>query len=237
MKHNEMLQSQTSYISNQVQKACSSGYQLTQGYSNSKSPDQYSERHCRTLKHQRTVKCAASLEWLKSEGYRTTEIHLKNDQTSKTETITLETPTIHNIQDSLNETKLDILNMMLYIKDKYNISGSAYHEMAQLCKEMPRHYQLKQRISELNKLWKIFPTPNNTCGVQQSLEERLRCCLEQLVCISLYKNVSLKLLYSDTIDDNQMTMNIVPSISYIMFIVHKIKSQNLIYNFTRVGCN
>lgn len=30
---------------------------------------------------------------------------------------------------------------------------------------MPRHYQLKQWIAEFNKLWNIFPTPNNTCGL------------------------------------------------------------------------
>ena len=77
MKQNETLQSQTSFMANNVQEACSSGYQLTRGYSKSKSPHQYSERHRRTLKRQRAIKCAASLKWLKSEGYHTTEIHLK----------------------------------------------------------------------------------------------------------------------------------------------------------------
>ena len=207
LKHNETLQSQTSYMANQVQKVCSSGYQLTRGYSKSKSPDQYSERHRRTLKRQRTVKCASSLEWLKSEGYYTSEIHVRNDLTGETETITLETPNLHSAQDSLDETELDTLNMMLYVKDKYNISGCAYHEMAQLCKKMPRHYQLKQRIAELNKLWNIFPTPNNTCGVQQPFEEWLQCCLEQLVCTSLCKNVPLKqcILYIHNINNNDQT--------------------------------
>ena len=39
---------------------------------------------------------------------------------------------------------------------------------------MPRHYKLKDRIAELNKHWNIRPTPEGTCGVQQSLEERLQ---------------------------------------------------------------
>lgn len=68
-------------------------------------------------------------------------------------------------QDSPTDTELVTLNMMLFITDKFNISDRAYHGMAQLCSTMSRHYQLKQRIAKLN----IYPTPNGTCGVQQSL--------------------------------------------------------------------
>ena len=71
--------------------------------------------------------------------------------------------------------------MLLYVKDRHNVSGDAYHEMAQLCKTMPRHYKLKQRIAELNRLGNIKPTPDSTCGVQQSLEERLKYCFQHLV--------------------------------------------------------
>ena len=72
-------------------------------------------------------------------------------------------------QDPPADTELGTLNMMLFIKDKFNISGGAYHEMAQLCEKMSRYYQLKQRITELNKLWDIYPIPNGTAGVQQCL--------------------------------------------------------------------
>lgn len=72
--------------------------------------------------------------------------------------------------------------MMLYVKDRYNVSGTAYHEMARLCKEMPRHLKLKQKISELNRLWETYPTPNGTTGVQQSFrrrrQERLRILIQ-----------------------------------------------------------
>ena len=39
---------------------------------------------------------------------------------------------------------------------------------------MPREYLPRQWIAELNKQWNIRPTPNGVCGVQQSLEDRLR---------------------------------------------------------------
>ena len=83
--------------------------------------------------------------------------------------------------EELGEQEADLVSMMLYVKDKYNISGSAYHELASLCREMPRHYRLKQRIAELNSKWNIVPTPEGTVGVQQRLQERLTACLERLV--------------------------------------------------------
>ena len=81
----------------------------------------------------------------------------------------------------MSESEIDVLNMMIYVKDRFNISGDAYHEMAQLCRAMPRHYKLKDRISELNKLWNIRPAPAGTCEVQQSLEDHLKLCMEHLV--------------------------------------------------------
>lgn len=74
----------------------------------------------------------------------------------------------------------DRVNMMLFIKDSYNVSSNTYHEFARLTKEMPRHYRLKKRISELNSLWKIVPTPDES-GVQQSLEDRLQDRLTHLI--------------------------------------------------------
>ena len=76
------------------------------------------------------------------------------------------------------------VNMMLYIKDWYNVSDSAYHELAKVCSQMPRQYKLKERISELNKLWEIRLTPNSTHGVQQCLKDRLEIRLKHLIASS-----------------------------------------------------
>ena len=32
------------------------------------------------------------------------------------------------------------MTMMLYVKDKYNVSNFAYQEMATICQSMPRHF-------------------------------------------------------------------------------------------------
>ena len=49
---------------------------------------------------------------------------------------------------------------------------------------LPRHYKLKDRITELNKHWNIKPLPNGIEGVQQSLVDRLRVRVEHLVKMS-----------------------------------------------------
>ena len=52
-----------------------------------------------------------------------------------------------------------------------------------LCHQMSRHYRLKQRTAELNAQWNIHPTPEGTEGVQQSLIERLKKCIERMVSV------------------------------------------------------
>ena len=142
----------------------------------------YSERHLRRLKHQRTGTCCASLEWLGREGYIPLKLEVLNTKSGDVETIVLNEGRCQEIfgQDSITDDELDMINMLLFVKDKYDVSGRAYHEFASICKQLPRHYKLQRRISELNELWNIKPTPNNTCGVQQSLEDRLHIRISQL---------------------------------------------------------
>ncbi len=114
---------------------------------------------------------------------------MQNRTTGEVETIMLDREGFLGPEENISDGEVDTLNMMLCVKNRFDVSGGAYHEMAQLCREVPRHYKLKDRIAELNKLWNIRPTPEGTCGVQQSLEERLRHCLEHLVrfkCRNLY---------------------------------------------------
>ena len=103
-----------------------------------------------------------------------------NTDTHQTETITLNRDLERALDlrgERLGADMERLVSMMLYIKDKCHVSGRAYHEMASLCQQMPRHYKLKNRIRELNSKWNIFPTPAGTTGVQQQLEERLKSCI------------------------------------------------------------
>ena len=107
------------------------------------------------------------------EGYIPLKLEVLNTKSGDVETIVLNEERCQEIfgQDNITDDELDMINMLLFVKDKYDVSGRAYHEFASIYKQLPRHYKLKRRISELNELWNIKPTPNNTCGVQQSLED------------------------------------------------------------------
>ena len=87
--------------------------------------------------------------------------------------------------DEITDDTIDELNMMLLIKDQYNISSTAYHELSQVCKSLPHSYKLKQKIKELNSLWDIRPTPHGIIGYQQSLEEHLHTRVQQLLKTSI----------------------------------------------------
>lgn len=108
----------------------------------------------RRVKKRRVGECAASLSWLEDEGFSPVSVTVMNNETNELTRVTIR-ENIENAMglqsgDRLTEKEADILSMMLYVKDRYNISGGAYHELASLCSEMPRHYRLKDRISELN---------------------------------------------------------------------------------------
>ena len=74
---------------------------------------------------------------------------------------------------SSNGQENEILNSVLSVKDKFALSDKAYHELAQVTKELPRLHQLKSREKELNCKQQIVPAPENIAGVQQSLNDRL----------------------------------------------------------------
>ena len=71
---------------------------------------------------------------------------MKNTRTGETEKIDIcnqEHIELFDSEEEVTEDSLDMLNMMLLIKDSYNISGGAYHELASICKSLPRHYKIK----------------------------------------------------------------------------------------------
>ena len=143
----------------------------------------YSKRHERRVKKRRIDECTASLSWLQ-EGLTPVKLIVMNSDTNEVQEVTLrkDLEQVLNLNgEHLTEEEADSLLMVLYVKDKYNVSGNAYHEMASICRQMPRHYKLKRKIAELNSLWNFKPTPEGTVGVQQPLKERLFNCLQRLV--------------------------------------------------------
>ena len=64
---------------------------------------------------------------------------------------------------------------------------TAYHEMAKVCKQLPRQCQLQKKIEELNEKWELEKMPNGIHGVQQKLEPRLRERIQHLIASAQFK--------------------------------------------------
>ena len=147
--------------------------------------NEYSQSHQRQLKRDRLQQYQDSLLWLEKQGYRLLSVEVRNTSTGKVEKIELGHDELDELfgseKEQITEEDIDVLNMMLLIKDQYNVSTTAYHEMSEVCKSLPRSYKLKQRIKELNSRWDIRLTPYGTVGFQQSLEDRLRIRVQHLL--------------------------------------------------------
>ena len=63
--------------------------------------------------------------------------------------------------------------MWIYIKDRFNISNEAWHELATKTKQMPNNYKIEKKLKELNAKWNLQPTPGQAERVQLSLRESL----------------------------------------------------------------
>ena len=67
------------------------------------------------------------------------------------------------------------------MKERFNISDKAYHELSMIHPELPCWYTINKEAKRLNSECDIFPTPGPVMGVQQSLRKRLTVWLEHLV--------------------------------------------------------
>lgn len=97
----------------------------------SSAPRDYSTSHSRRLKRQRVSDCELSLAWLEQYGYSATKVEAINKRTGAVEVINLtenERDAIFGADSaSMAEEDLQTNNIILFIKDRFQISGEAYH--------------------------------------------------------------------------------------------------------------
>ncbi len=104
----------------------------SRGRSSTKAYSDYSESHKRRLKRARTQKCEDSLLWLHQEGYTPLAVEMKITSTGRVERVVLKRDELQQLfgtEEEITEENIDVLNMLLLLKDQYHISMSAYHEL------------------------------------------------------------------------------------------------------------
>ena len=80
---------------------------------------------------------------------------------------------IDEAHDEITDEQLDNVYLLLYVKDQFQISDKAWHELSVQTKDLPSTYSIKKRIELLNKQWNVFPTSGTTEGVQMKLKDSL----------------------------------------------------------------
>ena len=83
---------------------------------------------------------------------------------------------------------------MLYVKDRFQVSDQAWHQLSELAGDIPSLYGIKKRMEQLNSKWNIFSTPGQAEGVQIKLGDSLKDQLERLIedGVELTENVKIK---------------------------------------------
>lgn len=147
------------------------------GPANKKFND-YSKHHQKRIKNQLKEECQTALSFLGLYNFIATKIEVLNTDTNQYETFNLvgegELTFTESDPKELTNDDLDNINMCLYLKDKFNNSNEAWHEIAKKANGVPNTYSIKKRIKEVNSRWNLKPTPGDTEGVQLGFSESLQ---------------------------------------------------------------
>ena len=141
----------------------------------------YTARHKARIRNNMKQDCQATLSFLGVHNFLATKVEVYNSDEGRYEMISLvedeELPLLGSETKELSNKDLDDLNLWIYIKDKFNISHEAWHELAMKSKDMPCKYQVCKRLHEIDKNWDLTAVPGDADGVQisfcKSLEEQI----------------------------------------------------------------
>ena len=128
--------------------------------------------------------CETSLAFLGLHNFVATKVEVYNENNQEYETINLvndEEISTSSHTETLTNEELDDISLLLYTKERFNLSNDAYHELSMTCKELPRSWKVQERIKALNGKWKLSETPGNTFGIQQSIKERLEVRVQNMI--------------------------------------------------------
>jgi len=76
-------------------------------------------------------------------------------------------------QECESSCATNIIDKILYIKERYNVSDQTYHEMSMVA-DLPSSYSHSKAAKKLNDQCITQCTPGEAEGVQQSITDRLR---------------------------------------------------------------
>ena len=123
------------------------------GPAKKKTFQDYSKRHQSRVRRQMVTVCETSLSFLGLNNFVVAKVEIFHENTQEYETLTLvdkEDIQTSSRTETLTNEEIDEINLLLYTKERFNISNEAYHEFAMICKDLPRSWKVQERIKALN---------------------------------------------------------------------------------------
>ena len=147
--------------------------------SSSKNWSEYCPSHRSVKKKQLVTGIKAALSAC-DEHFSPLSVDIQNIESGEREVLDLTKGTLTPCRNLGEPSSENLTNFALYVKDKFNLSDSAYLEISQLSSSLPRLFKIKKLSNALNSEFDIVPSPCGFTGVQQSFKARLTCRLQQL---------------------------------------------------------
>ena len=135
-----------------------------------KSWEEYSPQYMRIKKRQFASDVVTALSFTEDRNFKPMEIEFLNKSTGERLRVDSDGKAMI-CQDKQSDTDIQ---KILYIKEKYQVSNKAYHELAMINPELPRSCTLIKAAKDLDLKSTICRTPGKAIGVQQSVLERLK---------------------------------------------------------------
>ena len=130
------------------------------------------------LKKTRIEDIKEKIARMDDDDFEVTEKILQSKANGETKVV--KTPAWHLQEKKNREDASTVISQVLYTKNRYGISNTAYHELSMLNPSLPRTNQLS---NELNQQWKMIDAvPGDKEGVQSSLSSRLTKRVKIFVC-------------------------------------------------------
>ena len=154
------------------------------GPQKAKSFADYTPQHQSRIRKQLVEDCQATLSFVGLYNFIATKVEVFNEDTQTYETFHLldeeSELQLTDEQEQVTDQDIDNINLLLYIKERFNISDLAWHELSVKLKEMPNLFSLKKRTEALNGKWNIAETPGEHEGVQIKFADSLKAQVERL---------------------------------------------------------
>lgn len=143
------------------------------GPANKKEFKDYTKQHQTRVRKQLKEQCETGLSFLGLYEFVPSKVELYNKSTGEVECFSFIEDDVNGNEKEMSAEEVNDLNTWLYLKDRFNISNEAWHEISMKSDESPCLNRIIKHMNKINKNWNLKPTPGEQHGIQMSFRESI----------------------------------------------------------------